>query len=169
MDIDDKQLFSYDKAQSDKSEFVWKFCPEYIGSNNDIYSTNPVIRYYFYNDDDYNDFIDKVGRKPKNKTLWYPIKPENKSISGYYTTKIVIQPQYPMYIVSFKRSDTLYTILSLEELGIKNYYVVIRPTENEPENYKKAMKKHKIKNIEKKLMVLPEEFIREQETDGEWI
>jgi hypothetical protein len=166
MEIDDKQLFRYDKSQQD-DEFIWKGCPEYIGDENDIYKNHPKVQYYFYNDIDYKDFIDKIGREPVRKTIWYPKRVEKvKTKGGFYATKTKVQPQYPIYIVSYKRFDTLYTILSLEELNIKEYYVIIRPTDNEPENYRKAMEEKGVKNIDDKLMIMPESFIKEEKNKG---
>jgi hypothetical protein len=165
MEIDDKQEFKYDKSQQKESEFLWKRCPEYTGIEDDIYSTHPKIMYYFYNEGDYNEFIDKVGIKPKGKTLWYLKRPEPEILTGYYTTHKPVKSQYPIYIVSYKRYDTLLTVMTLEEMGL-NYYIVIRPTEDEPDNYRKGMKEKGIKNIDEKLMIMSDDWIKEQELMG---
>jgi hypothetical protein len=58
------------------------------------------------------------------------------------------------------------TIKAMEELNILNYYVVIRCTEDEPDNYRKSMKKLNIQNIDDKLLIMSTEFMDNESESG---
>lgn len=146
--------------------------PEYKKVSNDRYK-NAYIKFYFYTEELRDDFIktlksNGVHKKTiteKTKSIWYPDEPVNKERKdGYYKTDEKVQPQYPIYIPSYKRYDTLYTALSLEELSIKDYYIVIRPSDGEPEKYKEALKKHNI-SLDK-LLIMPQDYMDKQKALG---
>ena len=165
--INPLQEFIYDKSQSKEaeSEFDMSDVPNFEGNENDRYSTNPKVCYYFANATELESFKKQIEIPftDKAKTVWFPHEPQDeKIISGVYSTKHVQQPNYMIYIPSYKRSDTLYTVLSLEELKISNYRIIIRPTENEPELYRENMLKHEIKDVDTKILILPESYIEEQ-------
>jgi hypothetical protein len=174
VNLPDDFIFAYDSSQKpaeSSTEFLWdsKNYPEYIGDENDIYSTNPKISYNFYTEDDYNNFLSLIEKKELRKnTLWYPNRPDVKinETSKFYTTKTYVKNAYPIYIVSYKRYDSMLTVKTIEELGITNYYVVIRCTEDEPENYRTQMIKLNIKNIDDKLLIMSEDFMNSESLLG---
>jgi len=170
--IDKEISFIYDKKQETTCDGInIDDIPDFSSSDQDKYSSNPKVAFYFKNEEDYNKFIEMFKNKYyiKAKTLWYPhepIKNENIYSNSSMFTSNCKQTLFPIYIPSYKRYETLYTVKALENLGISNYKVIIRPTENEEKNYIEHMTKLGINNIEDKLLVMREEDIQEEIKNG---
>lgn len=166
LNISEKQEFRCDKAQTDDTDFDMSDCPSYK-NDNDIYGTNPSIRVLFKNEEEIKDFSKKIGLPitEKQKTLWFPqrVEPFKYPKNSYWTTKTVCNNKYPIYIVSYKRYDSLITVKSLLYCGVKDFYVVIKPEKSEIENYTKCLKKL---GIEDKLLIVPKEFLEIEEKKG---
>lgn len=69
----------------------------------------------------------------------------------------ILKPKYPIYVISYQRYKTFWTIKSLEEMDIK-YFIVIK--EREYEDYKSSLERHNYKNYE--IIAMSEEFERQQ-------
>jgi len=161
--LDLKQTFLYGKQHTnsdiDMSGIQDFSCKE------DIYSKNPSIKFYFKTEEDRNIFKSFHSLSGNKNSYWYPktpIKEEETGCVGF--TSDSMQLEYPFYIPSYKRYDSLLTVLTLESLGIENYKVVIRYTEEEL--YRKSMTDKKIKNVDSKLLVMSKEYIEYQQSIG---
>lgn len=165
MHISSKQEFSYETKKDLFKDINWDGCPEYESNDDNVYLKNPNVKYYFYKEEDFINFKKESNFiiNDKQKTFWYGNRPDIIKPTGIYTTDELVLAQYPIYIVSYKRYDTIYTAKSLEELGISNYYIVIRPEEDEIKNYTKSMELHKMKG---NLLIIDKDFYSNQLLKG---
>jgi len=165
--IDDRQEFSYDKGQKDDTEFDISDCPSHK-NDDDIYVKNPNIKVIFKNKDEVDDFSKKFDKPitDKARTVWYPKQVLSKKYpkNSYWTTEVECVNQYPIYIVSYKRSDKLQTVKSLLYCGVKNFYIVIKNDKTEIENYTKSLKEL---GVEDKLLIVPDDFSEDEEKIGD--
>ena len=166
MEIPDEQEFKCDDGIHPE-KFDWTDCPEYIVNDDDVYKIHPNCQFIFYTEKHYNDFIEKSGFtiSPKAKTYWYPHKVDKKTIldKGTYSTFEECQPQYPIYIPTYQRHETCYTARTLTDLGIKDYYLVIRNEPAEINNYRDAIDKFKLTG---KLLIMTDDFYQDQKEQG---
>ena len=170
MRVDDRQPFNhYDTKSKHTTEFDMSDCPPMTDSNDDLYTSHPSIKVIFSkNHLEFDDFRNKLGDIPithRTKTVWYPKRPEVKKKVGIWTCDDKkCQNSYPIYIPSFKRADTMFTVKSLLSLDIDNFYIVIRPIDEEIETYTTAMKRLDL-SIDK-LLIVPQTYIDDQEEKG---
>ena len=162
--------FIYDKKQETTQDGInIEGVPEFNSCEKDKYSSNPKTTYYFENEENYKEFLLLLEDKCsiRNKTIWFPYSPKKEEqVSNSPYSSDCKETDFPIYIPSYKRYDTLYTIKALEKLGISNYKVVIRPTENEEKNYRQYMEKQGIKNIDEKIYVMSEEQMEFEKSGG---
>jgi len=167
LSIDQRQQFNhYDTKPKNNSEFDLSDCPPMDGSDEDIYSSHPSIKVCFANLEEFDDFRNKLGDRSithKTKTVWYPDRPTNNTYSGKWICNTKCENKYPIYIPSFKRSDSMHTVKSLLDLDIDNFYVVIRPIKEEITKYTSTMEMLGCSN---KLLIVPQKYIDDQEKIG---
>ena len=170
LSIPDEQQFRINNmTEQEPTRYDWSECPEFSMYDENIYSIHPHCIFLFYNENDYNDFIQKTNFKVSNnaKNHWFPHKPDLARIkmTGHYTTVTKCQSQYPIYIPTYKRFETSYTARTLEDLKIdKNYMMVIRNDKSEIDNYNTCIKNFDLKHA--KLLIIPDDFYKEQEELG---
>ena len=139
----------------------WKQMPEY--NNQELDDAEITWKFKFRNQDDYQQFKDKVqqylfdGQKcvdgnqsEKEKQSWYPLI-EKTSNYAYFGDK---KPRFPIYIVSKGRYLKNPTSKTLDKMSV-NYFVIVE--ENEYDDYKKIIDKEK-------LLILPQKFKDEYDT-----
>jgi hypothetical protein len=170
LDIDDRQHFNnFDRKSTDESEFDLTGVPSYTGDSDDIYVKNPSIKVVFANMAEFDDFrkrLSQIKITDKTKTVWFPNRPTNISTHGKQWVAVnECKNQYPIYIPSYKRSDSMLTVKSLLDLNIDNFYVVIKPLHDEINSYTSSMIKL---NILDKLLIVPQNFINEEEAMGNY-
>ena len=161
--LDLKQTFSYGKQYVEEEEIDMKGIQNF-SCKEDIYSKYPNITFYFQTEKDRDYFKVFHGLTGKLKSYWYPCAPIKEEKRQSIFTSDYCELEYPFYIPSYKRYDSLHTVLTLESLGIENYKVVIRYTEEE--EYKKSMINKKIKDVDKKLLVMSKDYIEHQQSLG---
>jgi hypothetical protein len=66
----------------------------------------------------------------KTKSIWFPFKSHWGNSSGFYTSSMVANPQFPVYIVSKGRHKNGLTTKALARMGV-NHYIVVEPQEFE--------------------------------------
>ncbi len=162
--LDLKQIFSYGKQYTE--EDIDMVGIQNFACKEDIYSKYPNITFYFQTEKDREYFKIFHGLTGNLKSYWFPESPNTNTEKerGYNFTSNFCELEYPFYIPSYKRYDSLHTVLTLESLGIENYKVVIRYTEEE--EYKKSMTNKKIKDVDKKLLVMSKEYMEYQQSLG---
>lgn len=167
MRVDDRQPFNhYDPKSREHAEFDLSDCPQMTNCSEDIYTSHPSIKVIFSKHHlEFDDFRKKLGIpiNHKTKTVWYPKRPDVEKQEGQWKCDTECQNKYPIYIPSFKRSDSMYTVKSLLGLGINNFYVIIRPLKDEVEKYTKAMREL---GCSDKLLIVPNDYIDDQESRG---
>jgi len=139
----------------------WTDMPEY--NNTEIDGPEITWKFKFRNEEDYEDFKEKVkkliyngdkcidgNQAKKEKQSWYPLI-EKSTNYAYYGNK---HPRFPIYIVSKGRYTKNPTSESLNKMNV-NYFVIVE--ENEYDKYKKIIDK-------KKLLILPKKFKKEYDT-----
>jgi len=167
MGIPDEQEFKTDASICNIEKYDWEGCPEFEVNDEDVYKIHPNCQFIFYTEKHYNDFIEKSGFTitSKAKTYWYPHKVDKKTIldKGTYGTFENCTPQYPIYIPTYQRHETCYTARTLTDLGINDYYLVIRNEPDEINNYGEAIDKFKLTG---KLLIMTDEFYQDQKEQG---
>jgi hypothetical protein len=167
LSIPDEQQFKVETAKCDMEKYDWEGCPEFEVNEDDIYRIHPHCQFIFYTENHYNSFIEKSGLtiSKKAKTYWYPNEPDRTKIieQGTYFTFEKCNPEYPIYIPTYQRHETCYTARTLEDLDIKNYYLVIRNEPDEITNYRNAIDKFKLNCT---LLIMPDNFYQDQKRQG---
>lgn len=107
--------------------------------------------YEFKLNENTNKILSNIFKKKvSSKSLWYEKKEITEKLNpDIDDTKGLHQNRFTIYVITKGRWDTNYTIKSLENLGIKNYKVVIE-TEEVDKYIKSGVDKEKIIPFEKK-------------------
>lgn len=119
----------------------WKNMPDYVQEDQQVFR---CIKVMFRTDDAYDRFIGKFfpAFPPSNKSVWYPEKPKaNRKNTRWIEDEPYTEPQYPLYIVSKGRYDSMYTSRNLAKMNVK-HYIVIEPQEEQ--QYQEALEKFDI-------------------------
>lgn len=124
--------------------------PEYRNDDCPI-ETNPCIKMIFPTDEDRQHFDKLLGvtTTASTRSMWFPERPAHKLRGLQYEVDEVIQPKYPVYILSKGRSESRYTVKTLEEMKVE-FRIVVEPQEYEL--YGKYIDK-------KKILILPDEYL----------
>jgi hypothetical protein len=136
-------LFDLDPEWKDR----WEGMPEYIQED---LSPLETIYVHFATIKDKKDFEKLVGQKIHRSaggpgTIWFPKAEIGRYGNKRYKTKEVINPHYPVYVISKGRWESRLTSKALEVANIP-YHIVIEPQEYD--NYSKVIDP-------KKILVLP--------------
>lgn len=128
--------------------------PEYVVEEHPV-ETNPCIKLIFPTEEDREHFNELLGVKttPTTRSLWFPERPTHSLTGMMYVTDEVVQPKYPVYILSKGRYTTRYTSKTLEEMGV-NYKIVVEPQEYDL--YAQHISKDKI-------LILPDEYLNKNQ------
>ena len=117
-------------VESDDDDKYWKSqwqgMPEYTQNNANSFRT---ITMKFRNEEDYNDFSQKIGQEitEKTKSIWHPKLNVTKNLKlRWVQNEGRTNPRHPMYIVSKGRADTMITSRSFARMHIP-HYIVIEP------------------------------------------
>lgn len=140
-----KNQFNINKLISEEDTEIWKKywkeMPEYNQKDKRPYKT---ILIHFKDKESRKYFIKLTGNKINNKTkyIYYP-KIQRDNLSKFKCiSEQIINPKYPIYIISKGRWESRLTSKSLEEMKVP-YYIIIEPQEyNE---YSAVIDKKKIK------------------------
>lgn len=89
----------------------------------------------------------------KTKSIWFPFKSHWGGIKCKYISKEVVNPKYPIYIVSKGRADNGLTTKSLDRMGVPHYIVV---EVHEAAEYKEKTKAN--------ILVLPSRYLNSYDT-----
>jgi hypothetical protein len=89
----------------------------------------PVIDIHFESDEKHEEFLSNITHKKSGQGCWIPYKPE-ETIGGKHLKYVGenLPTKYPLYIISYKRSDTRYTQKKIHEMGIP-YKIVVESFE----------------------------------------
>lgn len=138
------------KAQDLTKGVEFRNMPEYRCEDSPI-ETNPCFKVEFATDEDREHFNTILGVKVTKTTrsLWFPERPRHSLTGLMYTTDETVDSKYPIYILSKGRSESRYTVKTLEEMRVK-YRIVI-----EPQEYDLYAKHIDPTNI----LVLPDEYL----------
>lgn len=123
--VDTEQLALFDAPPSWKDE--WKGMPEFEQKDFMPWQT---VKVHFRNREDRTKFAELIGQKLTDQTqfVWYP-KAERADVeSKRYKTAEVINPRYPVYIISKGRWESRLTSKALEAIRVP-YHIVIEPQE----------------------------------------
>jgi hypothetical protein len=103
-----------------------------------------------------NELSKRLDQKitPKTKSLWYPHKSHWRDIKKVWKSEMVINPRYPVYIVSKGRAKNGLTTRTLHEMGVP-HYIVVEPQEFE--EYKKG-------RCFGELLILPDDYKKTYDT-----
>lgn len=69
-------------------------------------------------------FITKQKITSKTKSIWFPFKSHWGGITKKYISSEVVNPKYPVYIVSKGRAENGLTTKALDKMGVPHYIVV---------------------------------------------
>lgn len=108
----------------------WQNLPEFEQEKEDVFRK---IRVNFRSDADHEKFVQLIcpNSSVRTKSVWYPEKPrQNRLVIRWVEDQPRTEPQYPVYIVSKGRADTMYTSRNLTRMQVK-HYIVIEPQEEE--------------------------------------
>jgi hypothetical protein len=118
----------------------WKSMPKF---NQDSKYAYRRILIKFRTEKDYNDFEQLIGQTitKREENAWtpiinYPKKEKKQAIKLRWLADPLINPKYPVYIISKNRQDTMYTSRALARMFVPHYIIV------EPQNmvdYDKAL------------------------------
>jgi len=124
---DDEQLplFNLPPSWSDH----WKGMPEYAQKDLMPWQT---IKVHFNGPRDREAFAQLVGQKLTDLTqqIWYPKAEIGRIADKRFVSEAVVNPRYPVYIISKGRWATRLTSKSLEAINVP-YRIVIEPQEYE--------------------------------------
>ena len=128
--------------------------PEYRNEDHPV-ETNPCYKLIFPTEEDRLHFNELLGVNTTSSTrsLWFPERPTHSLTGMMYITDEVVQPKYPIYILSKGRYNTRYTSKTLEEMKV-NYKIVVEPQEYEL--YAQYISKDKI-------IILPDEYLNKNQ------
>lgn len=128
--------------------------PEYMNDDHPV-ETNPTYMVKFPADEDREHLGELLGMKITSTTrsVWYPHKPEHRHTGLMYVVDEVIQPKYPVYILSKGRYETRHTSKTLEEMKV-DYKIVVEPQEYDL--YSANISKDKI-------LILPDEYLNKNQ------
>ena len=118
----------------------WKGMPKFHQDSKYAYRR---ILIKFRTEKDYNDFEQLIGQTitKREENAWtpiinYPKKEKKQAIKLRWLADPLINPKYPVYIISKNRQDTMYTSRALSRMFVPHYIIV------EPQNmadYDKAL------------------------------
>jgi len=119
------------------------------------YETNPQYKFTIISDEDRKELsrLLKMDITSKTRSICYPQRPVHKLNNMMYITDEPVQSTYPIYILSKGRSESRYTVKTLEEMKV-NYKIVIEPQEFK--DYNKYIHKDKI-------LILPNEYLNKNQ------
>lgn len=124
-------------------EINWVGMPEYRQENKTPYKT---ILFKFDTEQEYNEFAKNIDQKINSNTtsIWHPkLKHENFLIKAWnLPNEQIINPNYPVYIISKGRADTMLTSRALAKMKV-NHYIIIEPQDEVL--YEKALDNFKIR------------------------
>lgn len=139
------------QAEADKKQSVlfeipqdweekWKGMP--ACEQKDLQSFQSV-RIHFANRKDRQRFAELIGQTVTDLTrsLWYPKAEIGRIADKHYKSETVVNPRYPIYIISKGRWESRLTSKSLEKIGVP-YMIVVEP--QELEKYSAVIAKEKI-------------------------
>lgn len=128
--------------------------PEYVNGDEAI-EVNPCFKVLFPTDEDREHFNEllEVKTTKSTKSLWFPHRPVHSYTGQVYITDEVVQPKYPIFILSKGRYETRYTAKTLDEMKV-DYRMVVEPQEYD--QYAAHIPKDK-------LIVLPEEYLNKNQ------
>jgi len=128
--------------------------PEYQSEDHPV-ETNPCIAFVFPTDEDREYFNELLGIKltPTTRSYWFPDRPHHEWEGLMYVTDEVVQPKYPVYILSKGRWETRYTSKTLEDMRVE-YKIVVEPQEYD--KYAAVISKEKI-------LILPDEYLNKNQ------
>lgn len=88
------------------------------------------VTVHFASVDDRRRFSELVGQTvtPMTRSLWYPRAEIGRYVTKAFKTPAVVNPMYPVYVISKGRADSRLTVRSLDAMGVP-YHVVIEPQE----------------------------------------
>jgi len=121
---------------------------------------NPKYIFNFGDDSDRLDFNKRLEMRitEKTKSEWWPKKKTHSDNGKMWITDEIIQPKYPIYILSYGRSEKRLTCDSLDSMNV-DYRIVIE--KKEYDLYNKYIPSEKI-------LVLPDEYqkLKDEGIDG---
>lgn len=108
---------------------VWGGMPRFAQS--DLEPMQSVM-VHFASVDDRRRFSELLGQTvtPLTRSLWYPRAEIGRYVTKAFRTPTVVNPTYPVYVISKGRADSRLTVRSLDAMGVP-YHVVIEPQEYE--------------------------------------
>ena len=125
----------------DKWRNHWTGMPEFTQEENGPWKTIPVT---FATEEDMADFADLIGQSltDKTKSTWHPRREITKNYLMRWVeedadgNRVYTQPEYPLYIISKNRHESMFTSRSLSRMRIK-HYIAIEP--QDWDNYEQAL------------------------------
>lgn len=109
-------------------------------------------RFYFDNRDELAE-VAQQKITGKTKSLWYPFKSHWGATRFKWTSKVDLEPRYPVYIVSKGRWDNCLTSKALNVMGVDHCIVV---ESSELEKYESS--------TNARILVLPQAYLDEYDT-----
>lgn len=136
--MDDTQEMLFDIPTTVES--VWGGMPRF--SQKDLEPMQSVV-VHFASVDDRRKFSELIGQTitPLTRSLWYPRAEIGRYVTKAFKTPTVVNPRYPVYVISKGRADSRLTVRSLDAMGVP-YKIVIEP--QELEQYARVIPRDKI-------------------------
>ena len=133
-----KQIYLFDMPPVWLDE--WKGMPDF--KQEDL-MPRQTVKVHFRNSQDRKAFSELVKQPLTNKTqyIWYPKAEKSSTFLIQQKTNELINPKYPVYIISKGRWESRLTSKALEKIGVP-YHIVIEPQEYE--QYSKVIDSNKI-------------------------
>ena len=133
---------------------VFRNMPEYRNDYEPL-ELNPSYKVMFptKEDRDYFNELLKLNITDKTRSVWFPYRPTHRDTGMEWVCREVIQPKYPIYILSKGRWKTRYTAVTLDEMKV-DYKIVVEPQEYD--NYAKYISPEKI-------LILPDEYLNKNQ------
>jgi hypothetical protein len=121
----------------------WQGMPEFIQEDCPPYRTVHIM---FRTEEHYKDFAKRIGQKhlsEKSKSIWHPKLEITANRLLRWVDESQTLPQFPMYIVSKGRHESMHTSRSLARMKIP-HYIVIEPQDFD--DYDKALDNFSIRD-----------------------
>lgn len=127
----------------DKWRNHWTGMPEYIQEENGPWKS---IAVKFASEQDMQNFAELIGQSltDKTKSTWHPRREITKNYLMRWVeedadgNRAYTQPEYPLYIISKNRHESMFTSRSLSRMRIK-HYIMIENNPAEEANYEAAL------------------------------